>query len=253
MKKYSVPGLALMIGLTLNTASLQATSLIQTTIGSGCSSVCINNQCTSTCGDGQVRKLEDAGPPVSKNIDITDFDSLVVTGVNIKLFQSDDYSITLNTAENVVDKLAFEKQQNTLTISPLANTVINAAADVLIGLPTLQSLVRTGTGTVTLNGFNQSSLELDLSGTGEVVGQDNDIKNLNVNATGTVGLDLTQSQVTNAQVMAQGVNKIALRFEDSDGSLSGQLNGVSTVSYCGEPDNSITVQGVSRTQKIECL
>ena len=41
-------------------------------------------------------------------------------------------------------------------------------------------------------------------------------------------------------------------FSDNDGTLSGRVDGVSEVQYCGDPTNKVAVSGVADIRRVTC-
>ena len=219
--------------------------------GLQCTSSCINHQCTSTCSTPD-DVLVGNGDVISTSLNNTNFDSLSVHGVQAHVRQGDNYSVLVRSDSNLTDNIVIEQTNRHLLISLEPGTYQQATLAVLIQLPQLKHLETHGAQDLVLENFTQPSVDIVAQGAGTIRGKNNTFDRLSYNGQGATTLDLFSGGIMNADIHTEGANDISLAFTDHAGMLSGVLNGVSSLSYCGNPDNQLDALGVSDIQQIQC-
>ena len=199
-------------GLTAGSVLAQ-TTIIQSNVGTGCSSVCINGECTSTCDDNGSDARKGNGDVVDREIDIKDFQEVVSTDVDTVINQGETFSITVTADSNLHEYVEVDKQGNTLAIKLRQGQYQDATIKVEVVMPDLRMLTQRGAADLAFSGFDQSTLELNIAGAGTVTGDDNMVTNLVVNSNGATQLDLQHSELTNAEIHASGTSSIRLQFQ----------------------------------------
>ena len=121
-----------------------------------------------------------------------------------------------------------------------------------ITMPDLRELTQYGAASLTFSGFDQTDLELNVMGAGMVKGTDNLVTNLILNSQGASSLDMRGSELTNAEIHVAGSSEIKLNFPQGKGRIFGEIQGVSELRYCGDPDNHVDVFGVADIQRVNC-
>jgi hypothetical protein len=153
---------------------------------------------------------------------------------------------------NLQDRIELIRDGGVLNVRLKNGQYQDATLAVEITMPDLRSLTQNGAATLNFTGFDQSSLELNVNGAGQVKGKDNMLENLVLNSRGASSLDLMSSELINAEVHVAGSAEIRLNFPDGDGRITGDVQGVSEIYYCGNPDNQVSVFGVADIQRINC-
>lgn len=228
------------------------TTIIQSNTGVGCSSVCINGKCTSTCDDENAEALTGNGDVVEKAIDLQGFTEVVSSDIDTTVSHGKKFSVKVIADSNLVEHVDVTTQGETLQVRLKDGQYQGATMKVEIVMPDLRLVNQRGAADIRFHGFNQSNLEVQMAGAGQVTGDDNKVTNLLVKSTGTGVLDMQGSELTNAEVHATGTSQITLNFANNKGALSGQLDGVSSLQFCGDPANSVSVSGVADMRQVPC-
>ena len=113
-----------------------------------------------------------------------------------------------------------------------------ATLDAIITMPVLDKLELTSVANATLNGFNQSQMELRVGGVSNVTGNALSIDNLTANVSGVSRLDLGDIRpIGHANINVSGVSQATLNMDVGStmtGSVAtGQGTGTSTLFYYG--------------------
>lgn len=228
------------------------TTIIQSNVGSGCSSVCINGTCTSTCDDTGTDARKGNGDVVEREIDLKDFQEVVSTDIDTTISQGESFSVSVSADSNLQDHIKVSKEGGVLAIKLENGQYQDATIKVDVVMPDLRKLTQRGAADLKFSGFDQSTLELNIAGAGTVTGDDNMVTNLVLNTDGATQLDLHRSELTNAEIHATGTSNIRLNFSGNEGTLSGRVDGVSEVQYCGDPVNKVAISGVADIRKVSC-
>ena len=228
-----------------------ATTVIQNTGGLNCSSTCINGVCTNSCSD-ETPTYVGNGNIITKTIEHSNFDTILASGVSLTIKQNDRYEVEVSADDNLIDQINFTQSKTALTVSLKNGSYSNASINVSITLPMLKKLQQEGSEQISLDGFYQQEVSLISSGAGRIIGKGNKFKQLLFSGQGATTLDMSGSMVDNANINVDGTGDISLSFSNQGGSLSGSIQGVSTVSYCGNPENKLKVFGISDIKKLDC-
>ena len=228
------------------------TTIIQSNTGIGCSSVCINGNCTSTCEDGNSQAVKGNGDIVNKSYDYDAFTEVVSTDIDTTVTQGERFEIMVTSDSNLIDHIMVERNNDALSVKLKNGQYMGATLSVEIIMPDLRKLTQHGAAQLSFSGFDQSDLELNVMGAGQVKGSDNLVTNLVLNSQGASSLDLRSSELTNAEIHVAGSSEIRLNFPEGKGRITGEIQGVSELLYCGDPDNNVSVFGVADIQRVNC-
>lgn len=227
---------------------------VQSSVGSGCSSVCINNECKSTCGDNVVQTFDssDDSEIITKEFNHIDFDSVVNKVGDVEIRRSENYRVSITASEKTIEALDVNKQGTLLAIMQKANTNLLGEIKVVITMPILKAFEHSGTGDINLSGFAQNEMRITQNGTADLIAVNNNIKTLKIDANGSVTSDWRKSIANQVLVNAQGTSDVFLNFEGEKAILSGKLAGVSSVEYCGSAEENIETKGVASVERVKC-
>ncbi len=244
--------IALVSVILASSTAMAQTTIIQSNIGVGCSSVCINGNCTSTCEDGNSEAVKGNGEVIDKSYGYDAFTEVVSSDIDTTITQSEKFEINVTADSNLIDHILVEKDKGVLSVKLQNGQYMDATMSVEITMPNLQKLTQYGAAQMTFSGFDQSDLELNVMGAGQVAGTDNLVTNLVLNSQGASSLDMRSSELINAEVHAMGASEIRLNFPQGKGRITGEIQGVSELLYCGDPDNNVSVFGVADIQRVNC-
>ncbi len=235
------------------------TTVIQSNTGIGCSTVCINGNCTSNCGNGSTtvtvgnpEAIKGNGDVVTREVEEKDFTAVVSSDVDTRITQGESFSISVRADSNLQDRIQVMRNGDTLEVRLQNGQYQDATLEVEITMPDLRRLTQNGAASLAFSGFDQSDLELNVNGAGSVSGSDNLLTNLVLNSRGASSLDLMRSELTNADVHVAGSADIRLNFHAGDGRITGDVQGVSEIQYCGNPENQVNVFGVADIRRVNC-
>lgn len=166
---------------------------------------------------------------------IKDFSGIHVAGHwDIRIQQGENYAITIESLESVLDVLSVEKKRNQLELilSDVEHPHQIVKVIATITLPSLSSLELEGLNRVHLAGFSSEQLSIHADGHTTITGKKNILQNFHLKSEGFVAMNLEESPVTNAELECNGWVKIRLFM--AGGTLSGLIDGFGKVVYDGE-------------------
>lgn len=112
------------------------------------------------------------GPVVVKDLELKDFSSVVVNGSSdIKLTQSDTYSVVVTANEEVFEHIDYHIQDGVLVIGTKKNVTLRAEKyEIAIALPELESLTINGAADVSQTGTytSEKDLAVQVNGAGDL-------------------------------------------------------------------------------------
>ena len=125
--------------------------------------------------------MNGSGQIISRPITVADFTRVTVQGpFNIEVDQADQFGVTISTDDNLISRVQFTREEETLTIGiQAAANFFPTKLQVKIGMPRIYTLNLSGDAKAVLNGFNSTyNFELDMSGgstlTGNIVAGNDD-------------------------------------------------------------------------------
>ena len=245
----AIPGSILSLGM--------ADSVAGSTI-SGCVVSCINGVCENSCADGDSDKQRGDGVKVgngdviSKPIDAEGFSEITARSMEVSISHGKKYSVVVKADSNLFEDVVVKLNGKRLDVSRRDGAYRNDTMKVLVSLPRLSKASNIGAHSISISGFEQPKLALENEGTGSINLQDSDFDTLRYSGHGNSTLNAENSKIESAELDVTGVGEVNLAFEGSDGEISGSIEGVSSVYYCGNPTVKLERSGITTVEKRQC-
>jgi hypothetical protein len=230
--------------------------------------------------------INGSGAIISQQYDLNDFTEIEVSSAfEIEITQSDSYSVSVTTYENIFDYLSITKSGDTLKIGMKSGSYTTANPKATVTLPELEGLKISGASHGSARGFKSShdfsleesgasSLDIDmetgdadfeLSGASKVSGQlkalDSDMElsgasradlsgsgdKLNLEGSGASQLNMDDFTWKDASVHLSGASKTTMIVNEE---LDLDISGASTLNISGNPSlGHVSVTGASTFNK----
>ncbi len=235
------------------------TTIVQSNVGSGCSSVCVNGNCTTTC-NGEVTKFSNAfagnGDIQKKEISLSGFTSLALTDLDAIVTYGETSSVKVVADSNLINKVVVDMKGDQLVARLENGHYTNATISLEVVMPDLIELNQHGSNAVQFSGFDQSAMDVQLIGAGMTTGRGNKLETLTLAVNGAGNADLIGSELTHAAVTIDGSADVRLNFAAAssrgEAKITGIVNGVATIEICGDPANSVQLNGVADIFAVDC-
>ena len=236
------------------------------------------------CVGGMVRG---SGNLDTQEFNFSDFTHVEVgSAFEVKVVQSDSYSVSVTADDNLFDYILVSKQGTTLQIRLKSASYISTTTRAEITMPQLRGLELSGATRGTVSGFSSTEnldievsgassldmsdisagdVEFDISGASKVTGDitagdaefglsgassvqlEGSAKDIKVKASGASRAELSGFTVNNADVNFSGASNGMVNL---DGRLDADLSGASKLGYIGEPTmGNINTSGGSTLSK----
>ena len=223
-------------------------------VGSGCSSVCINGECESTCDGKTVKNNITPEKLVEKKFKYSGFSELSIAGFDAHVQYSPKFSVTLTEAPSLMDKIKLIHDGKMLSIFIEGDYVSTQPGSVLIQMPRLDVLKVDGNADVDLSDFKQSTLfTLNATGSADVNGENNHFDRFSFNLASQSGIDFSSSNVQHVEAVLADQSDAELNFSKTNaGELIVNLSGQSDLSYCGSPEVRSDLSGSADIEKNSC-
>jgi hypothetical protein len=219
----------------------------------------------SGCGTGS--SLNGSGKIISKDINVSEFESIDIQGAfEAEIVQSDSFGVTLNIDDNLVNRIVFSLEEKNLKVSIEAPaTFFPTRLGLKINMPGIHGLKLSqgAKGSIsgftslfefrldmsdasTLNGYiDAGNSSFSLSGASKLTLKGS-APDLTLYGTGKSTMDLSEFTVHNAKVtFAEGceaIMKVEIKFDVN-------LSGASTIYYLGNPTISEGIMSEGSTMK----
>ncbi|MDC7227716.1 MAG: DUF2807 domain-containing protein [Spirochaetales bacterium] len=198
--------------------------------------------------------MRGSGIIVENEVDIDGFKSIDANyNCDLTVTQGDEYSVTVNCDDNIVDSLDLKLVGDSLYISLAPYSVYNYVTfEVIVVMPSLEEAVISGATDFEISGFESDStfnadvsgasrgtfsfisvgdISAEVSGASEVTIEAVDMEGtLYVKCSGASKADLRDIEAKNADVELSGASKM---WVDCSGTLSGSVSGASDLYYQG--------------------
>lgn len=171
---------------------------------------------------------------VIKDLPLADFTGLKFRGAwHIVIKQGPEYKVRIEGPEYLVKRIRTNQtgQDLYLRVNRLHRSG-RSKLEAKITLPLLEKLAATGNSRIYISDFDCENLILDFKGSGQVIGENNVIENLELECDGSVDVDFSGSKITNAVIDIVGSSKT--EFTMTGGALIGSATGAAKVVYYGE-------------------
>jgi hypothetical protein len=173
--------------------------------------------CNVISGNGNVRE---------ENRDIRDFNTVKTSGsIDVEIKSGDSYVLSVENDENLLPYIVTEVNNGVLNIHYKSGTNIsNDHAKVFVTAPSLNKIITSGSGDITVNGIikNANQIEFSLSGSGEIDAQV-DAPSVKVTGSGSGNIKLSgRTKDFDCKVRGSGdVNCSGLQSENTTITISG--------------------------------
>lgn len=147
---------------------------------------------------------------------------------DVQVEQSSTFSVSVTTSENLMSVIRTEVQGTTLCIDTKNNKCINGNDDITIyvTMPELVMLDISGSGDiVSKNNFNAPNLDINISGSGNIIMDSLQTTNYDMNISGSGNIKLAGTQIASSQkikISGSGdINTLNLPTNDCEIKISG--------------------------------
>ena len=190
-----------------------------------------------------------SGHLVTHQESFTGFTSVTVeSGFRFAIIQSSSYSVNVTTDDNLLSYVQVTKTGNDLSVGLKPGySYLSPTLKVTIYMPDIAQLDLSGGSSGTMNGFMMShDFTVSASG-GSRVTVGGGARNLALEASGGSHIDLTNFNLTNANVDLSGGSQATINLS---GRLDANLSGGSQLYYLGNPTmGNVSVSGGSLISK----
>lgn len=196
-----------------------------------------------------------SGERATRTYDYADFAAVSVSGQwQVTVERGDAWRVTIDVPAEVVDRVRVERSGDALTLEyeggwwfgPFGRQT--EAPQATITMPALESLVLSGTSTLSFTGFEGERLALTSSGASEVRAASGRFETLALVMSGAGNIDLDDLLVTNADIQVSGAGN--LRLNMAGGRLTGSMSGAGNLDYRGTvSEQSVSTSGVVNVRR----
>jgi len=212
-----------------------------------------------------------SGNIVTESFDVSDFSKVSLESQgDIFITQVDDYSLVIETDDNIMQQLTVVVSEDTLVIGKKSQVFQLRPSDsikIMLSMPELEKISVSGAATIkSVNQINSEKLTLSISGAGES-NLDLNVQELNTIISGAAKSILRgKAKVHNIEISGFGeINAFELETEKTDITSSGageaelfvtqdldiQISGAGDIAYKGNPSITQTVSGAGKIRKID--
>jgi hypothetical protein len=170
------------------------------------------------------------GDVESMDVSVAEFSGVTVTGTcNVDIVIGEEQKVELRAQPEILDVMTYEVKSGILHIGFRRDVNVNTdreiAADIVI--PSLNHISVTGAGNFTVSGESQPSLDIHITGTGDV--------------------DALNMSVDDCWIVINGAGNCEVTVNDN---LDVDISGVGNVYYRGNPSLSSDISGVGNVVAI---
>ena len=123
----------------------------------------------ASCDSGTFNRIEGVGPVVEKEINLQDFDGLLLDcSFNVEVTQGATQKVVVTGQENIIDRLRRNVVNDTWIIDMLPGNYRNITLDISITTPDLSLIAVDGSGDVRVSSFETNNMKLDIDGSGNI-------------------------------------------------------------------------------------
>jgi hypothetical protein len=206
---------------------------------------CINGKCTSNCGD----LVQGSGNVVRKTLKVQTFKRIRATGSVEAVIQQGAQEVVAEADDNLIDKITAEVEDGELVVSLESGSYSPTRLRVNVRIPALETITVEDSAEVTMRGFDQDSLRVEVSGSSSLEGPEVRARSLELKAVGSSKVHLRSAKADQVSLDLSGASRAELSVADGS-ELSGHLSGASRVSYCGTPAKiEVQTSGAARLKE----
>lgn len=192
-------------------------------------------------------RVKGSGVAKIEKRELSGFKKIDVSGaLNIEITAQKDFSIEVESDDNLIEHIITEVSGDTLNIYTKKGIKPYTKTRVLISMPELTGAEISGVSKIIATNVKTDLLDLNISGASkvEVSGQAN---KLNVNANGASKINAEGLKVENANLDLSGATKVTVFATEE---LKAEASGASKIYYVGEPKNIIKdISGAGKIQQ----
>jgi hypothetical protein len=173
-----------------------------------------------------------SGVTVSETRELPPFAAVDLAGVNnVTIGVGGDQRVVVRGGDDVIPLVTTEVESGTLVIaqSESFDTATNLGVEIVV--PALESVLLSGSGTVTVDGHDLDLLALDLSGAGMLRGSGN-AQRVDVELGGSGNVQLEALAAEEATVTLAGAGNVHVQVSER---LDARVSGTGSVFYSGDP------------------
>lgn len=228
--------------------------LVSAVLANTCSKICINNQCQHQCIEASTTVITGKAPVVNQDVPLSEeFSAITVSGVSVLISRAERFTVRTEGYHNLIEHLDIDVISDKLTIRLQSGTYENSELLVRVELPHLTDLEFHGGHDLTLIGFNEPVLSVNLQGSVRLTAKQNRVDRLMLQAVGSSEIDWSHNQVRHLSVDLQGANTFYVNFiEYSDAVMRGEMAGLNQLFVCGKPMNELSIKGLSSVNTLAC-
>jgi len=197
-----------------------------------------------------------SGQRTTRAYDYTGFTGVSVSGEwQVTIERGAAWRVAIDVPAEIVDRVRVERSGDELTLGyesrgwsfgPFGRAVESPQAT--ITMPALESIVLSGTSTLSFTGFEGDRLSLTASGAAEVRAASGRFDALALTMSGAGNVDFDDVVLTNADVRVSGAGNLKLNM--AGGRLTGHMSGAGNLDYRGTvSEQSVTTSGLVNVQR----
>lgn len=195
-----------------------------------------------TLGSCDIDQFVGSGVVATENRNIDSVINTIETSssISVDLFQSNTASLEVTTDDNLLANVLTETSGNTLTISLENGSYSNVSFNVRVGLPSISSIIKSGSGNMSFRDFiGLDELIVRMSGSGNVdmIGS---VTRLYYTKEGSGNLNGFDMNCVNVEIDQEGSGNIEITATTS---IDGRLEGSGSLFFRGSPNVNVELGG----------
>tara|TARA_R110002072_G_scaffold302060_2_gene483624 strand:- start:48884 stop:49588 length:705 start_codon:yes stop_codon:yes gene_type:complete len=181
-----------------------------------------------------------------KSFDITDFTEIdVSSAIEVELLQSDDYKVTLECNDNVVEVIDISKKEEILRVKVKGSYAFtNVKIKVTIHAPAINRIESSGASSITIEDYEAKNFELDFSGASEINAKLIVSEQLKVEASGASSIKL-RGKAKNVSLDFSGASDFDSKKLIVSDKLTAESSGASSIKVTANGTLELDVSGAS--------
>jgi hypothetical protein len=191
-------------------------------------------------------KIAGSGVSKTESRDVNDFQKVDVSGaLNVEVIANQDFSVTVEADDNLLDKVITEVDGDTLKVYSKGWLSPKTKINVKISMPNLDVIEISGASNVTATDIINEDLSIDLSGASKLK-IDGKSTNATFDVSGASKFDGENLQIENANIDNSGASSVLVSVTKT---LTADASGASKVTYIGDPSVEKSVSGAAKVVK----
>ena len=189
------------------------------------------------------------GPEVGRHIEVERFAAIELGGGwDLQFMHASDYSAVLIGDQELVDTAEVSTAGDLLSIHLKGDVDGDRTVRIMITAPAIEALTLAGAVNGTIVGLDAAELTVLSDGATNLVFEDSIIGDLTLQTAGAANIDLGDSLVENGVLDMSGASQLLINM--NGGSLTGRVEGVGNVRYCGDVSSvDVDTDGIVRIRR----